>query len=188
LPPELQGAEYHINLPEGPEVEYQAALAGGVRRGAFIITLYDNILTDYSPPEAATLSILFLCAYDPWRRFSADYVRGLKSAYEEEKQRWSKILIQRAEQWVFPGLSTAIEVRAVATPLTFERYTGHPEGAIYGYEQVTDNAFMKRVTPRTPIAGLYLSGAWSFPGGGFPGVLRSGQAVYQAVMADLGLR
>jgi prolycopene isomerase len=188
LPPELKGAEYHINLPEGPEAEYRAALAGDVRRGAFIVTLYDNILPDYSPPEATTLSVLFLCAYDPWRRFSADYVRGLKTAYEEEKQRWTEILIQRAQQWVFPGLSAAIEVITAATPLTFERYTGHPEGAIYGYEQSTENAFMKRVTPRTPIAGLYLSGAWSFPGGGFPGVLRSGQAVYQAIMADLGLR
>jgi phytoene dehydrogenase-like protein len=188
LPPELQGAEYHINLPDGPEAEYEAALAGDVRRGAFIITLYDNILPDYSPPEAATLSVLFLSGYDPWRCFSADYARGLKTTYEEEKQRWTEILIQRAEKWLFPGLSTAIEVIATATPLTFERYTGHPEGAIYGYEQVIDNAFIKRVTPRTPITGLYLSGAWSFPGGGFPGVLRSGQAVYQAVMADLGLK
>jgi phytoene dehydrogenase-like protein len=188
LPPELDGAEYHINLPEGPEAEYQAARTGDVRHGAFTVTLYDNILADYSPPDTTTLSIVFLCAYEHWRPFSADYARGLKSVYEEEKQRWTEILIQRAEQWVFPGLSTAIEVKASATPLTCERYTGHPEGAIYGYEQGTDNAFISRVTPRTAIAGLYLSGAWSFPGGGFPGVLRSGQAVYQAVMADLGLR
>ncbi|MEJ2640814.1 MAG: FAD-dependent oxidoreductase [Desulfosarcinaceae bacterium] len=188
LPTELQGAEYHINLPEGPEAEYQAALAGDVRRGAFIVTLYDNILPDYSPSDAATLSILFLCAYDPWRRFSADYFRGLKTAYEAEKQRWTDILIRRAEQCVLPGLSTAIEMTAAATPLTCERYTGHPEGAIYGYEQGNDNAFMTRVTARTPIDGLYLSGAWGFPGGGFPGVLRSGQVAFQAVMADLGLR
>ena len=161
---------------------------GDVRHGAFTITLYDNILDDYSPPDTATLSIVFLCAYEHWRPFSADYVRGNKTVYEEEKQRWTEILIQRAEQWVFPGLSTAIEVMAAATPLTCEHYTGHPEGAIYGYEQGTDNAFISRVTPRTSLAGLYLSGAWSFPGGGFPGVLRSGQAVYQAVMADLGLR
>jgi prolycopene isomerase len=188
LPPDLQGAEYHISLPEGPQAEYRAALAGDIQKGAFIVTLYDNILPDYSPPEAATLSLLFLCAYEPWRRFAEDYHQGNRAAYEEKKQRWTNILIQRTEQWIFPHLSTMIEIIDAATPLTCERYTGHPEGAIYGYEQSTDNAFMVRVPARTPIDGLYLTGAWTFPGGGFGGVLRSGQATYQAVMGDLGFR
>jgi phytoene dehydrogenase-like protein len=188
LPPHLQGAEYHINLPEGPEAEYRAALAGDIQRGAFIVTLYDNILPDYSPPDAATMSILFLCAYTPWRRFADDYAQGRKQAYEVEKARWTDILIQRTEQWIFPDLSSRIEEIATATPLTCERYTGNPEGAIYGYEQSTENAFISRLPNRSPIKGLYLAGAWAFPGGGFGGVLRSGQAAYQAVMADLGLR
>lgn len=188
LPPGLQGAEYHINLPEGPQAEYQAALAGDIHRGAFIVTLYDNILADYSPPEAATLSLLFLCAYEPWRPFAEDYHQGNKAAYEEKKDRWTKILIQRTEQWIFPHLSTMIEVIDAATPLTCKRYTGHPEGAIYGYEQSIDNAFMARIPARTHIDGLYMTGAWTFPGGGFGGVLRSGQAAYQAVMDDLGFR
>jgi prolycopene isomerase len=187
LPPNLEGAEYHINLPEGPEAEYRAALAGDVQQGAFIVTLYDNILPDYSAPDAATVSILFLCAYTPWQRFADDYTQGHKQAYKEEKARWADILIHRAEQRLFPNLSAGIEEIATATPLTCERYTGHPEGAIYGYEQCVDNAFITRLPNRSPIKGLYLAGAWSFPGGGFGPVLRSGLAAYQAVMADLGL-
>jgi prolycopene isomerase len=188
LPPNLPGAEYHINLPEGPEAEYRASLAGDVQGGAFIVTLYDNILPDYSPPEAATLSILFLCGYAPWQPFADDYTLGRKTAYRAEKQRWSDILIQRTEQRLFPDLSAGIEEVVTATPLTCQRYTGHPEGAIYGYEQSIENAFISRLPTRSPVKGLYLAGAWSFPGGGFGGVLRSGEMAYRAVMGDLGVR
>jgi prolycopene isomerase len=188
LPPGLQGAEFHVNLPEGPEAEYRAALTGDVQRGAFVVTLYDNILPDFSPPEAATLSILFLCAYAHWRPFAKDYARGRKTAYRAEKRRWTEILIRRTEQWIFPQLSANIEEIATATPLTCERYTDHPEGAIYGYEQCVENAFISRLPNRSPVKGLYLTGAWTFPGGGFGGVLRSGEATYRTVMGDLGLK
>ena len=188
LPPGLSSAEYHVNLPDGPEAEYRAALSGDVQRGAFIATLYDNILPDYSPPGTATLSLLFLCAHAPWQPFAEDYARGRKAAYREEKRRWADTLVRRTEQWIFTGLAARIEVMTTATPLTCERYTGNPEGAIYGYEQCVENAFVSRRPIRTPVKGLYLTGAWTFPGGGFSGVLRSGEAAYRAVMADLGIR
>jgi prolycopene isomerase len=188
LPPNLPGAEYHIILPDGPDAEYRAAKTGDVQRGAFIVTLYDNILDDYSPPGGATLTILFLCTYASWRPFAEDYARGRKTAYRAEKQRWAEILIQRTEQWLFPGLSAGIEEMVTASPLTCERYTGNPEGAIYGYEQCVENAFISRHPVRTPVKGLYLTGAWTFPGGGFPGVLRSGEATYRAVMGDFGFK
>ena len=52
-----------------------------------------------------------------------------------------------------------IEVMEVATPLTNIRYTGNPEGAIYGYEQSMDNAYMTRLEQRTPFKGLGLDKA-----------------------------
>ena len=61
LPETLCGGEYLVNLAEGPEVEYAAAVSGDIDRGAFSVTLYDNILPDYSPPGTASLSIFFLC-------------------------------------------------------------------------------------------------------------------------------
>lgn len=188
LPPGLQGGEYLVNAPPGPEAEYTAALAGDIQRGAFGITLYDNILPDYSPPGTATLTIIFLCAQAPWQRFAEDYRQGNKGAYNEEKQRWATTLIQRAEERLLPDLSAMIEVVETASPLTCERYTGNPQGAIYGYEQCVDNAFISRLPTRSPVKGLYLTGAWTFPGGGFGGVLRSGQATYRAIVEDMGIR
>jgi prolycopene isomerase len=79
-----------------------------------------------------------------------------------------------------------IEVQEAATPLTNWRYTGNTEGAIYGFEQSMDNAFMNRIKTETPVNGLYLASAWGNPGGGYAGAFRAGQSAFQAVMKDLG--
>ena len=77
-----------------------------------------------------------------------------------------------------------IEVQEAATPLTNWRYTGNTAGAIYGFEQSMDNAFMNRLDNKTPVKGLYLASAWGNPGGGYVGVFRAGQSAFQAVMED----
>ena len=66
---------------------------------------------------------------------------------------------------MIPRLSSMIEVKEVATPLTNWRFTHNPGGAIYGFEQSVGNAFMRRISNRTPIRGLYLASAWGYPGG-----------------------
>ena len=63
------------------------------------------------------------------------------------------------EKWAIPSLSSMIDVMEAATPLTNIRYTDNPEGAIYGYEQSMDNAYMTWLEQRTPFKGLYLASA-----------------------------
>ena len=182
----FKGYGTHINSGRGAEADYQSSLKGAVDQGSFSVTLYDNLFKGYSRPGTSSLMLLFLCGYDPWRKFETDYRAGRKSAYDQQKSRWTDILIRRAEEQVIPGLSSMIEVREAATPLTNWRFTGNTEGAIYGFEQSLDNAFMNRIDNRTPIRGLYLSSAWGFPGGGFTGALRSGENAFQKIMEDWG--
>ena len=79
-----------------------------------------------------------------------------------------------------------IAVREAATPLTNWFYTGNTDGAIYGFEQSLDNAFINRIHNRTPIKGLYLASAWGRPGGGYSGVLRGGEMAFENMLADWG--
>jgi prolycopene isomerase len=79
-----------------------------------------------------------------------------------------------------------IEVMEAATPLTNVYYTGNPEGAIYGYEQSMNNAYMNRLKNTTPYKGLYLASAWSNPGGGFQPCLDSGAQAFSALVKDWG--
>jgi phytoene dehydrogenase-like protein len=49
-----------------------------------------------------------------------------------------------------------------------------------------NNAYMNRIDNRTPVKGLYLARAWGSPGGGYTGVLRSGQITFGKMMEDWG--
>jgi prolycopene isomerase len=180
----IAGAGIHVASGQGSETDYLSCLNGDLERGSFSVSIYDNVYEGYSAPGTSTVMLLFLCGYEPWRRFEADYRRGHKTAYMEEKMRWAKILIQRAEEKVIPGLAAMIEEMEVATPLTNWRFTRNPEGAIYGFEQSMDNAFMNRIDNRTPIKGLYLAGAWGNPGGGYVGAIRSGELTFEHLMQD----
>jgi prolycopene isomerase len=180
----IPGCGIHVASGRGPESDYQSCLKGEVDRGSFSVTVYDNLYDGYSRPGTSSLMLLFLCGYEPWRRFEEDYRKGRKDEYLKEKRRWADILIQRTEKEVIPGLSSMIEVREAATPLTNRRFTGNPEGAIYGFEQSLDNSFMNRLDNRTPVKGLYLAGAWGNPGGGFGAVLRSGELAFEQILAD----
>jgi len=179
---------YSIPVPsgQGSEADYQSCLKGEVGKVSFSVTIYDNLFEGYSKPGTSNLMLLFLCGYEPWRKFEADYRAGRKREYNKEKERWTNILIRRAEEKVVPGLSSMIEVKDSATPLTNWRFTRNPEGAIYGFEQSMDNAYMNRIDNRTPIKGLYLASAWGNPGGGYGGVLRSGEITFGMMMEDWG--
>jgi phytoene dehydrogenase-like protein len=161
-------------------------LKGDVEGCSFGVSLYDNIFDGYSKPGSSTVSIIMLCGFEPWRRFADDYQAGRKEAYNKEKQRWMDILIKKAEEQVLPGLSSMIEVREASTPLTNRRYTGNTDGAIYGFDQSMDNAYMTRIDNRTPMKGLYLASAWGNPGCGFTGTLLGGKMAFLKMMEDWG--
>ena len=180
----IKGCGIHVSSGRGPELDYLSCMKGEVDKASFSVSIYDNIFEGYSKPGTSSLMLLCLCGYEPWRRFEKDYRGGHRADYEKEKARWTDILIRRAEKEVIPGLSSMIEVKDTATPLTNWRFTRNTEGAIYGFEQSLDNAFMKRIDNRTPIKGLYLSSAWGNPGGGFGGVLRAGERAFEQIMED----
>jgi len=173
-----------VGSGQGAEADYLSCLRGEVEKCSFGVTLYDTLYQGYSTPGTSTLTILCLSGYDPWRKFDTEYRAGNKAAYQREKDRWTDILIRRTEERLIPGLGSMIEVKEAGTPLTCWRYTGNTDGAIYGFDQSMDNAFMNRIDNRTPVKGLYLASAWGNPGGGYGGVLRGGQQAFQQIMED----
>jgi len=174
----------HVATGRGIEADYRAAVEGDIEKVSFSVTAYDKLYPGYSTPGTSTVMLLCLSGYGPWEKFETDYRAGRKSAYNEEKQRWAEILVRRAAAEVIPGLPEMVEVREAATPLTNWRYTGNTQGAIYGFEQSMDNAYMNRIDNRTPVKGLYLTGSWGNPGGGFEGALRSGAKTFAMLLED----
>jgi all-trans-retinol 13,14-reductase len=181
----LKDSEIFINAGYDIEAEYRAALAGGLPDDlGYGLTVYDNLGPGFSPKGKNTLNIIVMQGYDYWKKFETDYFYGNKDAYNKEKTRLADILIERIEKRFLPGLRQAVEVVEVATPLTNLRFTSHPRGAIYGWDQTVGNSGNSRFPQRTPIRSLYLSGAWTFPGHGYGACIPSGLACFAAVMED----
>jgi prolycopene isomerase len=163
------------------EAAFKSAVDVSLDNPGFGLSLYDNLYPGYSPKGKNTVNIIALHGFDYWRKYEADYRKGNKAAYRAEKERIANVYIRQAEK-VLPGLAKAIEVMEIGTPLTNVRYTGNYRGSIYGWDQTLDNSGMRRLGHSTPVKNLYLSGAWTRPGGGYIAVLRSGLECFGEIM------
>jgi phytoene dehydrogenase-like protein len=88
--------------------------------------------------------------HEPWRRRSSEY--------ETAKDRITKALLEIVERH-HPGFGDLVEYSELATPLTFEHFTGARSGTIYGYPATPERYGKPWLGPRTPIQNLYLTGS-----------------------------
>jgi len=129
----------------------------------YSIVINSNADPGLAPNGKASITILTGADY-------YDFPERGTGEYLEKKKELAEVLIKKAEK-VIPDLSKHVIVQDAATPKTFERYTSMPEGAIYTFDQSIN---IERPYFKTPIKGLYLAGASTFPGGGVEAVVISG--------------
>jgi phytoene dehydrogenase-like protein len=117
---------------------------------------------------------------------SFDYWVKLKQHQPEEYAQAKQKLLQEVIEILdhrFPGLARHLEQTDLATPATFERYTGNWQGSIQGW--LPTPRILGRRFPRT-LPGLkdfYMAGHWVEPGGGLPMAALSGKYVAQMICA-----
>ncbi len=102
-------------------------------------------------------------------------------AYLEFKESLGSRLAQKAER-LLPGLNERAFIRRIATPLTMERYTFNHHGALTGWAHVPSQSGLYRPGAETPIACLYQTGQWCFPGAGVAPAMVSGKMAAASVM------
>lgn len=180
----IKDAEIFYETGYDIEADYKANLKADVENAGFGLMLYDNVYKGYSPEGKNTVNILTLQGFEHWRKYEVDYWKGNKAEYLAEKERMADVLIKKVEKTLLPGLSKAVEVKEIGTPLTNVRFTGNYRGAIYGWDQTLENSPPRRLAQRTPIKNLYLSGAWTTPGAGYSAVLSSGLQCFAEIMKN----
>jgi phytoene dehydrogenase-like protein len=84
---------------------------------------------------------------------------------------------------IAPGIAELVEELEVLGPPDIEARTGLTGGHIFQGDCLPEQMWDRRFAPRTPIAGLYLCGAATHPGGSVIGA--NGRNAAMAVLADL---
>jgi phytoene dehydrogenase-like protein len=134
---------------------------------------------DVAPRGKSLLLSMFLCEWSHWEK-----LRGDPAAYKAEKERTAEACIGALETR-FPGIRARVEMVDVATPLTYERYTGNWKGTHMTWQPDAEFQKRHRFIPKTVpgLDGFYLASMWTNAPGGLSGAAEVGRGVAQILCA-----
>jgi len=149
---------------------------GGVPQKYLGFQVY-NFDPTLAPEGKTTIVVLLPTEYEYWTK-----LRRNDEAYKAEKEKIADRVVAILNKR-FPGLAGDVEMRDVASPTTFVRYTGNWKGSFEGW-QVTPKTWsvgkvMKKALPG--LSNFYMAGHWVEPGGGLPPAARSGRNAIQMI-------
>jgi len=110
------------------------------------------------------------------------------AAYKAFKKDYARVLLDRVEGALAPGLQDHVELLDVATPVTHWRYTGNRGGSIMAARPTKANIHARVAQYRTPVENLLLAGHWAEYGGGVPIAAKAGTNASLLVLRDLDRR
>jgi all-trans-retinol 13,14-reductase len=125
---------------------------------------------DYGQVDSALApegkSVGAVCAVD----YPEDWSGLDREEYQRMKADVADTITGRCEQ-IIPGFRDAIGYVEVATPLSVERFTLNPGGAVYGFAQNPDKpvAYLSALPEN-----IHIASAWGKLGGGFSGAFING--------------
>jgi phytoene dehydrogenase-like protein len=164
-------------MPKGPDF---------FRRREIEICVWSLHDPGLAPPGHSVVLIRCRAPYLHFAPWLATGPRGRRPGYRAYKIELARALMAAAED-VIPGLSRKALLVDVATPLTYEHYTGNHQGAVAGWSWAAGRTFAP--TPeqmaRPPVPGLYAVGHWAFSApflGAVPTAMHSGELVAQTIL------
>jgi len=128
-----------------------------------------------APQGKTVVKVMFASDYDYWKKLKQDLAR-----YKAEKEQIADKVIALLDQH-FPGLAGQVEMCDVATPITWERYTGNWRASFEGWRTTTRTFGMHMGKTLPGLKNFYMAGQWVEPGGGVPSAAMSGRNVIQII-------
>lgn len=120
---------------------------------------------------------------------SDDWGNITEEEYFQAKDRIAEDMIRVFEQQTGTQIRDAIEEICVASPTTYARYCGHPEGVIYGYETADWDSLMPRMMMMREDAalcpGLRFAGGYAMRSSGYSSAYISGDLSGRQTVGDL---
>lgn len=167
--PDLKGLTGGISLPLSKPITIGSDC---VERIGLVIHNFDATL---APEGKTVITIVQPTSYTYWKELSSEPER-----YEAEKQRVALEFIDRLDAR-FDGFAGQVEMADVATPLTFEHFTGNWQGSFEGWLP-TPSALMSSISKTLPgLSNFYMAGQWVQAGGGLPSGVSTGKQVIEMI-------
>jgi phytoene dehydrogenase-like protein len=127
-----------------------------------------------APPGKTVVKVMLTSDYAYWMDLRRDPGR-----YKAEKEKIADQVIGLLDRR-YPGLAGQVEMRDVATPITWERYTGNWRGSFEGWLMTKETFPPFHMSKTLPgLKNFYMAGQWVEPGGGVPTAAMSGRNVIQ---------
>ena len=136
---------------------------------------------DCSPKGTCMMYFTTLYMSDDWGNVKAE-------DYYKTKNYVANKMIDRFEQDTGAKIRDSIEEISIATPMTYARYCGHPEGVIYGYESQYWDGLMPRLLMMAEdhkVRGLRFAGGYSMRLSGYSSAYFSGEIVGRQTVGDI---
>ncbi|MBP5158719.1 MAG: NAD(P)/FAD-dependent oxidoreductase [Lachnospiraceae bacterium] len=157
-------------------------IMGGYKTDNYCIFLCYNVMNPEASPEGTCIcSITTLASPVDWNDLSQrDYVAF--------KQKMAKKMIDIVKTKTGIELEGHIEEISIATPWTFARYLGVPEGSVYGHEARDWDGMMARMMMLSkdyPVKGLRPIGAGGPRSDGYSATMLTGNTVAKLAIKDL---
>lgn len=133
----------------------------------------------FAPKGKSVLKTQIETDYFYWKQLYEKH----RDKYYSEKERILGNYINILED-KFPGIKDDIEVADIATPVTWERYTGNWQGSYEGW-MPTVETFGVILPKKLPgLRNFYMTGQWVFPGGGVPMCMAQGKNLIQQIVKE----
>ena len=161
------------------EKEY-ANIMKGMDSNSFAIFVCYNVANPKASPDGTCI-----CSITTFGS-PADWDNLKSEDYASFKEKCARKLISQLKEYTGIDLEGHVEEVAVATPWTFARYLGTPEGCVYGHETADWDDIISRnlqVGKDYPVKGLKPIGAGGPRGDGYSSAYQCGE-----LMADMVLR
>lgn len=182
-PEELNIKDYSIFLPgtSNSAEEYKNIMKGMDSNNYNIFLCYNIVNPEFSPEGTCVVSFTTFAAPEDWNDLS-------ESEYFDYKNKIVKKMLKTLKEKTDIDLEGHIEEISVATPWTFARYLGTPEGSVYGYETTDWDGMMARMQMLStdyPIKGLRPIGASGPRGDGYSAAYICGQLMAASAIKEL---
>lgn len=147
---------------------------GGFKNDSLYVRVYNDDPA-FAPAGHSVVQVMLATEYPWWAK------RGTR--YGAEKDAVAALALEQLEPHL-PGISSAVRMIDVATPLTFWNAARSYLGAYEGWMPNADS-FFGHINKKLPgLSGFYMAGQWVEPGGGVPTALMSGRQAVQILCAD----